>query len=375
MKVHCLSLAVALLATLVPSPAVQAQGLLGPRPDVLRPATGARVSHVVYDVQEQRIRSVRQLAPGELGIEDPPCFDNSIPTAGDLYAWAAPNVGEELVAWGTKLCRETGLVRRITFAYGSHAQETSQGGPGAELSVALYRGTRGFGVLGTQIFRATVSGLPSGVAFLTFDFGTRPLLVPDGRIGWSAHELDGTTGLLLVRAPRTILGTADALDVYAPGPAPTGVYLGTFNYGGCSGDPFGLCASLFLQIDEVANSEMAGSEVVNGTGINPLRLSEIQPAQLDRFWSTRIDLTGVTPPAVTLLFVSEAPFGPVLRGVGEVLVDPSRLFVPALPGQGFYSLEVPEDASLAGLNLWVQGAVVHPGASFLTNALRVTVGF
>jgi len=83
----------------------------------------------------------------------------------------------------------------------------------------------------------------------------------------------------------------------------------------------------------------------------------------------------VTPPALTLLFVSEAPFGPVLRGVGEVLVDPSRLFVPALPGQGLYSLAVPEDVSLAGLNLWVQGAVLHPGASFLTNALHVTVGF
>ena len=77
-----------------------------------------------------------------------------------------------------------------------------------------------------ELFRHTFTGLPGSLVpnrlttlSLVIDFGTEPLDLPDGMLGWGVLQLDGRTGSLLVQAPNAALQTADALDTYSPGPA------------------------------------------------------------------------------------------------------------------------------------------------------------
>src|SRR5262249_14610034 len=127
------------------------------------PQPGDSVLHVVYDVQQDRIRSQSRVPVEALGLGLSYCFDNSeltypFPSSNHFVV---PNPGEELVDWGFKTCRESSLLRTITIGYGSSAVDLAHGGPGGTLCLALYQGTRGFGRLGTEVFRRTISGLPT----------------------------------------------------------------------------------------------------------------------------------------------------------------------------------------------------------------------
>lgn len=343
------------------------------RPDVRLIEPGTPGVHVVYDVEQRRIRSIEPLGPDRIELGGP-CYDNS---GGPQIAFTVSNPGEELVDWGTKLCRQSGLIKSFTVMYGSSAVPVANGGPGGAMSLGLFEGTRGFGDLGSEIFRHTITGLPTGFALLTVDFGIHPLPLPDGHIGWSILQIDGHTGPVLVTAPSTLLGTIDALDLYSPGPATTDAYVGTFNFGGCQNTPW-LCASLFIQLDEIPQSQVANSAIVNGTGVNPVLLRETLPARLGQLWVGSIDMSGQPIASTTLLVAASATIAPVQHPLGELLLDPSTVLASPFPGVGGYVFPIPADASLAGVRLFVQGVVLpsgFPSVPFLTNALRVRLGY
>jgi hypothetical protein len=342
------------------------------RPEVRPIEPGTPMMRVVYDVAEARIRSIEPAEPDRIALGGP-CYDNS---GGYLAASVVTNAGEELVDWGVKQCRESGLIRSFTIAFQNTG--TDIGGPGGAMSIALYQGTRGWGDLGTEVFRRTVTGLPRGWGQLVIDFGLDPLPLGDGPIGWGVLQVDGDTGPILVTAPSLLLGTVDALDLYVPGPATPDSYVGTFNYGGCSAGGPWLCASFFIQIDEIPKTQVAAAFVVNGTGVNPVLLDEILPARLGQTWVGRIDITGEPFGTTTLLVPSSATIAPVLHPLGELLLDPARVLAAPVPGLGGYAFPIPADAALAGMRLFVQGVVLPVGGvapAYLTNALRIRLGY
>lgn len=376
------------------------------RPEV-RGGTGLRpverILHVTYDVAAERVRSVRSLAPDELRLGAPPCYDNALIELPSDPQYVVANPGEELLAFGRKFCRGSNRLRSFTVAYRSEADDTSRGGPGAVFALALYSGTRGFGDIGTEVFRRTFTGLPSngapasetvhyehnGVPFLTgpaplvfftLDFGLDPLPLADGETGWSFLQLDGDTGPVLVRAPRMLLGTQDALDIYSPGPPSPATYTGTFNYGGC-GSPGVVppCANLFVQLSEVASSDLARTLVLNGSGANPALLEEILPARVGAVWGARVAvvLPPVPSPDFTVLFYSAAGSPAIRTPFGEVLIDLGQQIRSPHPAEGSYTFAIPANAALVGRHFFLQAAVLPPAApqAFLTNALDVRIGY
>ena len=379
---HPLALAPALCLLLSP---VSAQQLLAPgsAPQVLSSPI-ERVVHVVHDVATETTRVVRISTPGELALGTPPCFDSSELTGGlGLALSAVANPGEDLLSWGTKRCSGASLLRGFTLAYKSSAQSVDRGGPGAAFSIALYSGTTGFGQPGNEIFRRTFTGLPTGLSdaiLLTLDFSTDPLPLADGAFGWSYLQMDGFTGPVLVAAPKPILGTRDALDIYAPGPARASNYRGTFNYGGCqTPGTFTPCASTWMQLDEILPSELALSAELNGSGVNPQILHELLPARLGHVFAAAVDFPtpGSQPVVATLLIVSNALGTAQTTRFGELLVDLDQQRLPPILGRGSYSFPIPADRALVGTRVYLQAAVLP---SFvprltLTNALRVRIGY
>jgi hypothetical protein len=373
----------------------------------VRGGTGAtaieRVLHVTYDVRSDRLSAVRASTGETLGFGSTPCFDNSLIKLPEDPQYVVALIGQDLQNWGDKFCPGASLLRSFTFAYRSEADDRSIGGPGAAFSVALYQGTDGWGATGTEVFRRTFTGMPSNGApasgdvfydhdgdpfwtgpapmvFVTVDFGLEPVPLADGDIGWSFLQLDGDTGPVLVRAPRPLLGTVDAMDIYT-GPAEPAGYVGTFNYGGCGSDPFGFpCANMYLQLDEITNAETALTTVLNGSGVNPVRLSEVLPARLGGTWAASV--SGMPPafpgnPPTTLLFLSAAARPATPTPWGELLIDPTQRLSAPLAGEGGYALPVPADVTLAGISFYAQVGVIPPAAPALalTNALRVRMGF
>lgn len=372
------------------------------QPEV-RGGTGARPIdhslHVTYDVAQARVTSVRDGDTHLLGT--PPCFDNSEIVFPDDPQYVVAFAGEELQNWGMKNCPGASRLKSFTICYRSEALDVSQGGPGASFSIALQEGARGFGRPGTEIWRGTFTGFPSAgapagptivydhlgqpfltranepIVFLTVDFGIDPLPLPDGNIGWSFLQLDGDTGPVLVWAPKTALGTSDAMDLYSPGPPTAASYVGTFNYGGCSRGNFTPCANAWIQLVEIENSEVASSAILEGNGVNRSILRELFPARLGTVWSARIDISDQPPTTtLTLLHISAGALTPFATPFGEILVDPAQRLARALPGEGGYTSPIPADVSLVGFTLYLQGSVHPPSAPlYLTNALRVRVGY
>ena len=318
-----------------------------------------------------------------------PCFDNSRRTL-DLPdgQYIVSNTGEELLCWGVKNCGGASRLRRVTIQYGTSALDPSLGGPGAAFSFAVYSGTTGWGVFGTEIFRQTFVGLPgrlfgsagaSTYVDLEIDFTRAPLPLADAAFGWGFLQLDGQTGPVSVVAPRRLLGTVNAMDIYGPGPASSGTYVGTFNFGGPCDVGGRVCANMYLKLDEIAVDELASTRVLNGSGTNPLILHELFRARLGHIWAAWIDAQdpsggGSLP---TLLMVTAAARSPLATPNGELLVALGQRLIPPMPGRGGYSQVIPADHALAGVEIFVQG-VVLPTASTptqLTNALAIRIGY
>jgi hypothetical protein len=374
----------ALSSALLLAPGLEAQ-TVQPDPGHLRrvqvPAAERPVLHVVYDVHQDRIRSVTSLPAGAQAIGPTPCYDNSSIYLSDTYVVSDP--GTELLAWGTKRCTGGGRLRSVTLLYLSEAVDVVDGGPGGTLQFALFRGTRGFGTVGSEIFRRTITGLPSGTivtptTYLTLDFGLEPLPLPNGPIGWSFLQLDGDTGPVLVTAPDAFLGTIDGLDLYSPGPARPASYVGTFNYASINCH----CANMFVQLDEIAADEVAETTVVPDSGLNPVILEEVFPPRVGQLWVTRVDVPqpgtiGPNPPFTVLATTAALRSVPALTPYGEVLVDLTTSLVPNQLDEGTYYRFLAPDLALVGYEFYTQAAVLPPAAPsiFLTNALHHRIGF
>jgi len=388
MSLSTLSVSVlAFSAALALTPSAQEQALPFLKPEFRggdRPVN--LIIHANYDAQLGQLTSVRRSPIGELGITNPPCFDNSEIKDPTTPGYIVANAGEDMLAWGTKNCPGASLLRNFTIAYRSEATDVAHGGPGAVFSIALYTGANGFGHTGTEIYRHTFTGMPTQgigpagepMVLLTVDFGTEPLRLNDGAFGWSFLQLDGDTGPVAAVAPKPLLGTADALDIYAPGPARPSNYLGTYNYGGCNNYPF-RCANMWIQLDEIANNEVASTSVVNGSGTNPVLLNEVLPARIGHVWAARVNASVpvISPFPFTILFVSAAQFGPVSSPYGEVLVDPAQKLLAPIAAEGGYTFSIPADTALIGFRFFTQAAVLPPAlpAITLTNALNVRIGY
>jgi hypothetical protein len=349
------------------------------------------VIRVTYDMATGTLRDRHVVPAGAMALGLAPCFDNS-DLVCDMGAFEpftiGDHLGDELLDWGVKDCEGSGLVRSLTIAYRTTALDVADGGPGATLSFGLYRGTRGFGHVGTEIFRRTFTGLPAQAApannsheapfvFLTIDFGSQPLPLPDGPIGWGYMLLDNedrnfVTGALLVNAPSDALGIIDALDVYAPGPAPTGNYTGTFNFAStiCQHPPCCPKASTWLQIVEAPS----GAAIVNGNGTNPEVFHELLRARLGQTWVTHFDLSGHPGTTATRIYATLGGLAPFQTPFGELLLAPPRLGPPFV-GLGLHMVPVPLDPALDGLVIHTQGLLIAGSSFTLTNGLDITLGY
>ncbi len=390
------TLSVLLVLTLAAAASAQERRTLrhlpGPLPEGVRAADlRAEVVHATYDMATGEIRAQRNVPAGGIALGAAPCFDNSLLVCG-THPFAPYTIGDfpgdELLDWGIKDCGGSGFVTALTIAYRTTALDPADGGPGATLSFGLYRGTRGFNRVGTEIFRRTFTGLPAQAApagslheapfvFLTLDFSASPLFLADGPIGWGYMLLDNanatfSTGALLVVAPNDETSVIDALDVFSPGPASTGTYIGTFNFGTlCNHPPCCPDASTWLQIVEAPS----GSTVVNGSGTNPEIFAELLPPRLGQVWVTRFDLTAHPTTFATLILSSGGALAPRPTRFGELLIDPGLFLGPPLLAQGMHLVPVPADPVLDGFVVHTQGLIRTTGGSLLTNGLDLTLGF
>jgi len=376
------NLLLALGVVALPQQAQQAAqpGAPGFRQAKIQGGNGPRgVVHTTYDVTTGTMTTV-EYGPDTHTSGTTPCFDNS-----DYYLWdtyVVTDPGQELVNWGRKNCAGASLLRKVTIGYLSEAVRVEDGGPGGTLQVALYSGTRGFNALGTEVFRRTFTGLPARGdrpappdQFLTIDFGAYPLPLADGNFGWGFLQLDGDTGPMLVNAPNAQWGTADAMDIYSPGPARPATYVGTFNYSICE------CASTWMQLEEIPLIETARTTVVNGSGVNPELLEEVFPPRIGQLWAVRVDVVRESSgnPDFTILTLSAGALAtPVPTPYGELLIDRSLSLSPPLFGEGTYFYSIPADTALVGRVMFAQAVVLPPSAVTritLTNALRLRLGY
>ncbi len=134
-------------------------------------------------------------------------------------------------------------------------------------------------------------------------------------------------------------------------------------------------------VDDVAwcspgsDAAHASAVVRNGTGVNPLTLSNSATPVLGGTWAVRLDCTAQGSGFASLI-VKSLP-ATTATGFGEILVGGPLLLrrVRAHPGAAVSFTEpVPDAVSLIGLEACVQGACAG-GAVSLTNALDLVLGF
>ena len=120
--------------------------------------------------------------------------------------------------------------------------------------------------------------------------------------------------------------------------------------------------------------------VCNGSGVNPVILSETVPPKVVGPWVVQLDCTAATAgkPAIFRISIVDKP-PPLLTKWGEILVSLSagtgfhRVGPPV--GSGIHPLTtlIPDDASLVGRVLRVQGLCGDEPIGFLSNALESPV--
>jgi hypothetical protein len=313
------------------------------------------------------------------------CYDNAA-FSGFI---AVPNVAEEWVDWGAKVCGTIGLVSEVTFGYGTTALDPSAGGPGAALEIALFAGPSGACLLGAEMARYAFEGLPGspdGVTPTAFtvevDVHTAAFPLKDGAIAWSYVGVDGLTGPLLVKtagacggAPDPATGTADCFDLWTPTPPGSGSCAGTFSF-----DMVGV-GSFYLELREEDGSVPGSQEVRLGAGTNPgtLEPGPFVPA-IGALWEPTISVPAVPSPLLDFLGIATVPHpGLVLPGFGEILIGflpPNPVVIlsgPAGIGSPF-AIPIPLNTALAGVAVFAQAGQVDAGAVVkLTNALDVVL--
>ncbi|MCZ6597856.1 MAG: hypothetical protein O7B99_09480 [Planctomycetota bacterium] len=298
--------------------------------------------------------------------------------------FATPLVLEEWVDWGVKAGGLTGIVCMVEFGYGTTELDTTMGGAGAALDLALYEGTLGAcgaGDVASELTRFSLTGLPGsldgGAAGYIVQMNLEPAIsLPDGPLGWGYVGVDGKTGPLLISVGADGTGTVDLSDLYVPAPAPSGACLGSFNF------LVPNTASFYLRLVE-EDGTATGSQVQRfGSGVNVgvLSLPGSTPA-IGQIWDPIITMPAVTNPVFEFIGVSTmADPGTIVPGLGEFLIDtsgPNPVFFGQGPfgyGQPFL-LSIPFDCSVVGLAVSIQAGQGNAlGELGLTNAIDAVVG-
>ncbi|MFT5462033.1 MAG: hypothetical protein ACI8QS_000905 [Planctomycetota bacterium] len=316
----------------------------------------------------------------QLGVQGAsvPSYANNC-TTGSFFGAGA----DEVIDWGVKAAGASSVVDSFVIGYATDAVDTTIGGPGATLDIAFYEGTLGFGALGTEAARYSLAGLPGSASggfagyALTVDLtGGFEFCLADGPIGYGYCTLDpGTTGPLITDIGGCPNGQDDAFDSYVC-PATAGVLNGTFFFGGSP------TASWFIEIYEDDGLEVATTALNNGSGINPVVLTDggVAPV-LNGVWPVMVDTASSGHGlSACLWYKGSLPAGSLIIGAGEVIVDPTSSldFSSIVVGTGLndHSIAVPKDVTLIGTDYTVQ-AILYTGGPpvALSNAIDINVGF
>ena len=322
--------------------------------------------------------------PGTVQNVSTPTFPNNCNVTSFL-----PLGTSELVDWGVKSGGVSEIVDSFVFGYATDIAGPAVGGPGPDVEISFYEGNTGFGTLGTEVARFLFTGLPGsttgGIAgfFITVDLaGTPGFCLPDGPIGYgycTPNVLSSTGPILVDVTVCTGLGTIDAFDDYlCPASAdPVANYVGTFNLGTPN------ISSFFIEINEDDASEVATTTVNNGTGINPVLLSDggVAPV-IGQVWPVTIDNTTSGFDASFGLWTLGSLGSPLFLAGGEVilnLLDPNGFVITnSVFAQSVndHSALVVKDLTLIGLDLTCQGLLISGQPGFqLTNAIDLHLGF
>lgn len=120
--------------------------------------------------------------------------------------------------------------------------------------------------------------------------------------------------------------------------------------------------------------------VLNGSGINPLILSEHLAPRLGKPWMVKLDCRGTRAGSPSIIRVAFVPVPAALRTRwGEVLVSLASgtgvNFIGPSRGAGMHPLthKIPRDPSVAGVSFQVQGFCSDRPRGFLSNALSSTI--
>lgn len=120
--------------------------------------------------------------------------------------------------------------------------------------------------------------------------------------------------------------------------------------------------------------------VFNGSGINPLILSEHLAPRVGKPWMVKLDCRGTRAGNPSIIRVAFVPVPAALRTRwGEVLVSLAAgtgvTFVGPSRGAGMHPFmhKIPRDPAVAGVSFQVQGFCSDHPRGFLSNALSSTI--
>jgi len=119
----------------------------------------------------------------------------------------------------------------------------------------------------------------------------------------------------------------------------------------------------------------------NGSGVNPVILTNVTAPILNMAWIVDLDCSGRTPPPnlAVLVGVSRPTTGPTIMS-GELLVDVFcgidllRKTIPHNGGVARFSSPIPNNLALCGLDGYFQGVCFGQPKAILSNALDIRIG-
>ncbi|HHK42210.1 MAG TPA: hypothetical protein ENJ50_07315 [Planctomycetaceae bacterium] len=148
--------------------------------------------------------------------------------------------------------------------------------------------------------------------------------------------------------------------------------------GGATGEDANGTGSGSAYLFDVSVPVQAGVSIRNGSGLNSMLLTNLSLPILGSSWDTSLDCSGHAPSSAALV-AQEEPFSGLFLAGGELLVDLSSPQVTALTqihsgGILGFGLMVPNDTTLCGMTVSVQGIVLGAPGYELSNALDLVLG-
>jgi hypothetical protein len=331
---------------------------------------------------------------------------NNLDHSGFVGVDSGPGTANGPCEWIDAAVKNSGKSSYMTsfaFAYCSAAQDPSSGGIGGKARIGFRTGyvkgsVNAGGPTGTQAALFNLSGLPAWTGCSSFfggfacyliniTFGTVPVCLPDGPVGWSYQFRDlGTDGVLAKTFPflgcvqsctgsgPDGLGMTDCIDQYCP----AGNLLSTFTFGTSAGG--GYFTSLSMDIRE---AQAIASQTVVCNTTNPSILTATNGI-MGNLWKVTLDCSGSTSASsLAIIRVGFGPKPPPTPSVyGDILCpftagSGQNFFIPFVNPTGNVCLgpfPLPKDTQFYGACWCLQGFCGSSPKGFLSNALVQTMG-